>query len=279
MKTRLSIAGSVAAIAMAIPVQAQAQADDAEFDGFYIGASAGAAFQGSDDDSTVLFDRDLDGTFGDTVTTIGGANAFTPGFCGGAALTGAAADGCADDGDGFDIAGRIGYDRQFGSFVIGAVAEFGRADIRDSVTAFSGTPASYVLSRAIDYNGRLGVRGGFATGRTLFYGTGGLSVAQLNNSFATTNVVNAFTDNGDSTAFGFHAGGGIEQRIFGNLSIGGEYLYTDLQDDDYRLRVGPAVGTVSTNPFILGNPLGTDFARSDDRFRYQAVRATVAYRF
>lgn len=277
MKTRLTIAGSVMAIAIAMPVQAQAEDDP--FDGLYVGAAAGGAFQGGDDDSSILFDRNLDGTFGDTVTTLSGANAFTPGFCGGAALTGAAAGGCADDEDGFDFSGRIGYDRQFGNLVIGAVAEFGRADIRDSVSAFSATPASYVLSRAIDYNGRLGVRGGYATGRTLFYGTGGLSIARLNNSFATTNVVNAFTDNGDSTAFGFHAGGGIEQRIFSNLSIGVEYLYTDLKDDDYLLRVGPAAGTVSTNPFILGNPSGTDFARSDDSFRYQAVRATVAYRF
>jgi outer membrane immunogenic protein len=277
MKKRLSIAGSVMAIAMAMP--GQAQAEDAPFDGLYVGAAAGGAFQGNDSDSTVLFDRNLDGTFGDTVTTVGGANAFAPGFCGGAALTGAVAGGCRDDEDGFDISGRIGYDRQFGSLVIGAVAEFGRSDINDSVTAFSGTPASYVLSRAIDYNGRLGVRGGFATGRTLFYATGGASIARLNNSFATTNVVNAFADNGDSTAFGFNAGGGIEHRIFSNLSIGVEYLYTDLKDDDYRLRVGPAAGTVSTNPFILGNPNGTDFARSDDRFRYQAVRATVAYRF
>jgi outer membrane immunogenic protein len=37
--------------------------------------------------------------------------------------------------------------------------------------------------------------------------------------------------------------------------------------------------TPATNPFILGNAMGTDFARSDDRFRYHGVRATMAYRF
>lgn len=266
-------------IAMAIAAPAQAQADEAAFDGFYVGATIGGAFQGKDDDASILFDRNLDGTFGDTVTTISGANAFTPGFCGGAALTNAAAGGCADDEDGVEFSGRIGYDRQYGNLVIGALAEFSGSDIQDSVSAFSATPASYVLSRSVDYGGRLALRGGFATNKTLFYATGGLSIARLNHSFATTNVVNAFTDNGDSTAFGYNAGAGVEHRIFGNLSVGVEYIYTDLQDDDYRLRVGPASGTVSTNPFILGNPSGTDFARSDEQFRYHAVRATVSYRF
>jgi outer membrane immunogenic protein len=275
MKRMVVIAGSV--MAMAVP--AQAQDADAPFDGFYVGAAVGGAFQGDDEGSSILFDRNLDGTFGDTITTVAGANAFSPGFCGGVALTNAAAGGCEGDEDGIDFSGRVGYDRQFGNLVVGALAEFGSADIRDSVTAFSATPASYVLSRTVDYGGRLAVRGGLATGKTLFYATGGLSIARLNNSFDTTNVVNAFADNGDSTAFGFNAGGGIEQRIFSNLSVGVEYLFTDLTDDDYRLRVGPAAGTVSTNPFILGNPAGTDFARSDEHFRYHAVRATIAYRF
>ena len=46
-----------------------------------------------------------------------------------------------------------------------------------------------------------------------------------------------------------------------------------------RLRVGPGPATPPTNAFIQANAAGTDFARSDDRFRYQSIRATVAYRF
>ena len=266
-------------IVTAAAVPAAASAEDKTFDGFYVGATIGGAFQGGDDGSSILFDRNLDGTFGDTVTTSAGANAFSPGFCGGAALTGMASGGCSDDEDGVDFSGRFGYDKQMGNFVIGALVEFGRADIRDSVAGFTTTPASYTMTRSINHNGRFAVRGGFAAGGNLLYGTGGVSIARIKNRFDTTNVVNLFTDSGNSTATGFNLGGGYERKITDNISLGVEYLYTDLKDDEFRVRSGPGPATPATNPFILGNPMGTDFARSDDRFRYHAVRATLAYRF
>lgn len=86
-------------------------------------------------------------------------------------------------------------------------------------------------------------------------------------------------NNGNSTATGFNLGGGIERKITRNISVGLEYLYTDLKDDEFRVRLSSGSATPATNPFILGNPRGTDFARSDDRFRYHAARATIAYRF
>lgn len=256
-----------------------AQSDDKPFDGPYISVAIGGALQRSDEGSQILFDRNLDGMFGDTVTTAAGANAFSPGFCGGAAMTNAPAGGCRKDKDSVDFAVRAGYDKQFGSFVIGGLIEFGMADVRDSVSAFSTTPASYTLTREFKYNGRLAARAGYAFGDTLAYGTGGLSFARVKNSFATTNVVNAFTGNGNSSTVGYNLGGGVEHKLTSRFSIGVEYLYTDLKDDDFRLRVGPGPATPPTNAFIQANATGTDFARSDDRFRYQSIRATVAYRF
>lgn len=256
-----------------------AQSDDKPFDGPYISVAIGGALQRSDEGSQILFDRNLDGMFSDTVTTAAGANAFSPGFCGGAAITNAPAGGCRKDKDSVDFAVRAGYDKQFGSFVIGGLIEFGMADVRDSVSAFSTTPASYTLTREFKYNGRLAARAGYAFGDTLAYGTGGLSFARVKNSFATTNVVNAFTGNGNSSTVGYNLGGGVEHKLTSRFSIGVEYLYTDLKDDDFRLRVGPGPATPPTNAFIQANATGTDFARSDDRFRYQSIRATVAYRF
>jgi outer membrane immunogenic protein len=279
MKQRLSHIAAGIATVVALAGPAHAQDDEKPFEGFYAGATIGGAFQGSDEGSSILFDRNLDGTFGDTVTTTAGANAFSPGFCGGAALTGMASGGCSGDEDGVDFSGRVGYDKQVGMFVIGALAEFGQADIRDSVAGFTTTPASYTMTRSINHNGRLAVRGGFAAGKNLFYATGGLSIARIKNRFDTTNVVNRFTNNGNSTATGFNLGGGYERKITDNISLGVEYLYTDLGDDEFRVRSGPGSSTPATNPFILGNPMGTDFARSDDRFRYHAARATIAYRF
>jgi outer membrane immunogenic protein len=258
---------------------AYARSEDKPFDGPYVGATLGGAVQGSDSGSSIVFDRNLDGQFGDTITTAAGADAFSPGFCGGAARTNAPAGGCRSDKDGVDFSARVGYDKQFGSFVVGGLVEFGRADIRDSVSAFSTTPASYTLTRSINHNGRIAVRGGYAIGKTLLYATGGFSAARVKNRFATTNVVNVFTDNGNKTSKGFNFGGGIQRKLGSNFSIGAEYLYTDLKDDDYRKRVGPGPATPPTNAFIQGNPAGTDFARSDDRFRFHAVRATISYDF
>jgi outer membrane immunogenic protein len=272
-------------LAMALPLfvlfgePALAQSEDLPFDGPYVSAAVGGAFQGSDSRSRILFDRNLDGVFGDTVTNAAGADAFSPGFCGGAARTNAPVGGCRKDKDGVDFALRAGYDKQFGRLVVGGLLEFGKADLRDSVSAFSTTPASYTLTRKLKYNGRLAARAGYAFGNTLLYGTGGLSFARVKNSFATTNVVNVFTGNGNSGSIGYNLGGGVQRKISSRISLGVEYLYTDLKDDDFRKRVGPGPMTPPTNAFIQGNPAGTDFARSDDRFRFQSVRATLTYGF
>jgi outer membrane immunogenic protein len=247
--------------------------------GFYIGGHLGYGFQSSDDDETVLFDKNLDGTFGDTVNTSAGADAFSPGFCGGAAVDGTAASGCKGDKDGIDAGARLGYDWQFGSFVIGGLLEASYVDISDSVSAFSTTPASYTFSRDLNFLGAARLRAGFATDSMLFYATGGAAYGDVDHKFATTNAVNSFTsDSNDSGLWGWQAGGGAEYRLSDSLSIGVEYIYTSLDDGDYVVRAGP--GTASaTNPFILANASGTDLTREDDRFDFHTVRATMSYRF
>ena len=86
----------------------------------------------------------------------------------------------------------------------------------------------------------------------------------------------AFTDNGDGNASGAQLGIGYERRI-GAFAVGVEYIRTQLSDDEYRVRAqGPAP---ATNPFILQNPNGTDFRRSDDDFDLDSVRLTATYRF
>ncbi len=275
-----SLASVLAIIAglSASPALAQSNPDDG-FTGVYIGGSIGKVFQSGDEGSTILFDTDQDGDFSDMVLTTGSMDAFSPGFCGGAANTNAPAGGCADDGDGVDYFVNLGYDKQMGNLVFGIVGEFGKVEIDDSTTGFSTTPASYTFTRSLDYTGGLRLRAGYTpNGSTLIYGTGGAAYGKIENSFTTTNGANSFTGNGDSDAWGWSAGAGIEQKIGSNFSIGLQYLHTDLKDDDYVVRVGP--GTAGpTNPFLLVDPTGTDIRRSDDNFRYNSVRATAAFRF
>lgn len=265
-----------ALIAGALGAPAAAQTGG-EWSGVYAGGRIGYAFQPQDDNETILFDTDLNGTFDNQVTTAAGANAFSPGFCGGSALGTGPGGGCEDDEDGIDFAVHAGVDGQFGSFVLGGVVDYGRADIRDSVSAFSTTPASYTMTRRLRDNASLRARAGVAMGRTLVYGTGGLAWGKIRNRFETSNTVNTFTNSGNDEAWGYRVGGGVEQKMGTGFSVGLQYLYTSLKDDEFRVRAaGPAP---ATNPFIRTNAQGTDFARSGERFTNHSVALTASLRF
>ncbi|SEM48782.1 outer membrane immunogenic protein [Sphingomonas gellani] len=261
------------------PALAQESTADRPFDGVYVGVAGGYDVQPNDIGSSILFDRNLDGRFGDSVTTATGANAFSPGFCNGAALGATPAAGCRNDRDGWAYYGRVGADTQRGNLVIGAVGEFGRSEVRDSVSGFSTTPASYTMTRSIDWEASVRGRVGYAVDATLFYGTFGTGYARIDRSFSTTNTANAFTGRGDRNQFGLLGGGGIEQKVGRNLSFGLEYMYHQYRDNDYRVQA--TAGTApATNPFVLApNIAGTDFRRSDSMFRWHSMRATAAFRF
>ena len=288
MRTKsLSLATAIlfGGFALATPALAQ-EADDKPFDGLYVGGTVGFDAQPNDRGEIVNFDRNLDGRFGDTVTTSTGANAFAPtaaqpgaGFCNGNATSTGLLTGCTNDKDDISYSGRIGFDKQFNHIVVGVVGEFGKSEVRDSVTAFSTTPASYTLTRKVDYNANLRVRAGYAFNKTLFYATGGGAYAKVKSSFATTNTANAFATSGKNDSFGFVAGGGVEQKLGRHFSIGLEYLFNQYKDGDYRVRVTQGTAP-ATNPFVLPpNTVGTDFARSDRFFRWHSVRATASFRF
>ncbi|MBU7579999.1 MAG: porin family protein [Porphyrobacter sp.] len=267
---------SFLAAASAILIAVPAHAADDEFSGVYGGVSIGYDIQAGDGDEFISFDRGSNGSFGETVTTAAGANAFAPGFCGGQATSPQNAN-CVSDSDGATFAARIGYDSQMGKLVLGVVGEIGTADVRDAVSAFSTTPASYYMEREIDYTAALRLRAGFTpAARTLIYATGGIAYAKLDQEFETSNTANAFAVLADDKAWGYQLGAGIEQKIGKNFSLGVEYLYTDYDRDDTLIRV--TQGTAgATNPFVLAG--GVDFLRGNDDFSLQTVKAVATYRF
>lgn len=270
---------SLAALAAALVASpAMAQSEDKPFDGVYIGGSIGIPAQSSDGREGVTFDTNRDGSFGDSVRTSLGADAFSPGFCGGAAYGRTPGEGCRNDKDGIEYAVRVGADMQQGKFVYGVVLEAGKSQARDSVTAYSTTPAFYTLTRKIDYQGGARLRAGYAPGNILFYATGGLAYAKLKNSFSTSNTANSFSDNGKTNGWGWSAGGGTEVKLAKNFSIGAEYLYSRLKDNDYTVGVNPGTAP-ATNPFLLVNAAGTDMRRTDPRFDMHNIRLTAAIRF
>jgi opacity protein-like surface antigen len=260
---------------LTLPTAALAQSTD--WTGFYAGGRIGGLKQPSGNNERVEFDTNLDGSFGDTVRTAAGADAFSPGFCDGAANDRTPAAGCVGDDEGADGALMLGYDVQFGSVLVGLVGEIGRGKAEDSVAAFSTTPAFYTMTRRLRTNGAIRARVGVPFGDTLPYLTAGVAAAKIDHRFVTSNGINSFTERGDDkTVYGSRVGAGVEQR-FGRFTIGALYLYSNYKDDDYRVRAaGPAP---ATNPFILVNPSGTDFRRSDERFKTRSLSATASYHF
>ena len=124
--------------------------------------------------------------------------------------------------------------------------------------AFEARLDAGVRDGSINYRQSERLRAGFASGSALYYVTGGGAKAKIENSFRTTNGANSFTETvNDDEADGYQLGAGVEWRLAPNLSLTGEYLFTNLQPGDYVVRVGP--GTAGpTNPFILApNTAGT----------------------
>lgn len=277
IKTISAAATALLLTGVAAPALAQSQ----DWSGPYIGVYGGATATNDDEDERLGFDRNLDGRYGDTVATAAGANAFSPGSCDGAPNSNVPTAGCDSDADGAEGGVRAGYDFQFGSFVVGAVAEYsGFSGAEDSVTSYSTTPASYTFERKLDNLAAIRGRLGYAWGPALIYGTGGYAQGDIANQFYTSNTANSFTARGgDDKADGYQAGGGVEYMLAPNLSVTGEYIYTSLEPSEYVVRVGAGTAP-ATNPFILPpNTAGTDMIRSNGRFGLHAVRIGMNYRF
>ena len=268
---RLTLALSLALAATSV------QADD--WTGFYVGGAYGDVTSLGDDGGTIGFDTNLDGNFNDPINTSTGANAFSPGFCSGIAIDRTPADGCLENEGDNEWSARLGYDWQAGIWVYGALIEYAEPDAFDSVSAFSITPARYTMVREVDdfmsIRGRMGFT--IAEEQGLLYATAGIGRASITDSFLTSNTVNTFVLSGDDSADLMQFGLGYEHRFAEQFTLGLEYLVTQIDSSEPNVRVqGPAP---ATNPFILVNPAGTDFAFSDDDLELDTVRLTLGYRF
>ncbi len=268
-------------VAFGAVIAPAASAQDSDWSGLYVGVGAGYSFKA--DDETVVFDTDRDGAFDDTVFTSGGANAFAPGFCNGAAMGPSPADGCRSGDGSIKLSLRAGYDLQFGNWVIGAVADYGAVNLGDDVTAFSSTPASYTFTRDLNALTSLRARGGWAGKSGLLYATAGMAWGDMDQSFTTTNTTNSFTPSEDSEIDGYQVGLGYEVKlgdvwlVGSGWSMGLEYIWTSLDDGDYPVAVGPGTAP-ATNPFLIVNPTGTDMMRTKDLFEYSTVGLTLNWR-
>lgn len=271
---------AISAIGLAVAAQpALAQDAPTTFDGPYVSGAIG--IENVDSGAKGLsFDTNRDGTFGDTVRTTTGANAFSPGFCTGAALGNNVGAGCSGDDDEMGYALRLGYDKRSGPFVAGLLLEGSKSKAVDFETGFSTTPASYTYSRGIDYalalRGRLGISPG--DGRGLLYVTGGVAYADIDRAFTTTNTANSFTlVDEDDKQLGAQLGGGAELVLGSNFTVGIEYLYSRYEDNEAYVEVGRGTAP-ATNPFLL-NGGGTYLKPTDGHLDQHSFRLTAGFQF
>jgi outer membrane immunogenic protein len=178
-------------------------------------------------------------------------------------------------GDSFAAGGQVGFNHQVGHVVVGLEGDM------DAVGGHSGQLSTYTLpatalttsstvaiARRSNPNWTATVRGrvGWAMDRVLFYGTGGLALADerqsavyaytptVTSAVAAANPGTTFgttfnSASGGRTMVGWTLGGGAEYRLNHAVSIGAEYRHSDYGDHTYTFAAaGP--GLTNENPTI-----------------------------
>lgn len=160
------------------------------------------------------------------------------------------------DADGFIGGAQIGYNWQMTNWVIGLEADIQGLDSEDERTVVtSGAPTfpgtrNNTFTQELDYLATVRARLGYAMGRTLVYGTGGLAFGGVDASaeFFGPQPANVrqFTGEEDETKFGFAVGGGVEHAFSSHWTAKFEYLYYDLDDSKVAVNVIPSTGGAGT---------------------------------
>lgn len=195
--------------------------------------------------------------------------AFTPvGLPGGSAYTGEG-----DFEDGFVGGVHIGYDVQMSNWVVGGVLDVNYTDVGDGQRAFSRTPARYEITRELDYLITARARLGYlVTPTTLAYATGGVAYGDVDFSYEQPGSAATFTTaGGQDSDIGYTVGAGVETKVSERITIGVEYLYTNLGGNDFA-------ATLTGGPFSGVTPT-TDLTTGDDDFDFHTISLKMSYRF
>jgi outer membrane immunogenic protein len=112
--------------------------------------------------------------------------------------------------------GTVGYNWQFGTFVLGLEGDGAFGDVSSTVTA-GGITATDKVNALATIRGRAGV----AVDQVLLYGTGGLALANEKASATALGV----TISDSQTRTGWTAGAGVEWMFVPHWSLKAEYLY------------------------------------------------------
>jgi len=144
--------------------------------------------------------------------------------------------------DGFLGGAHLGYNFQYGSFVLGVEGDFTGSDLSGEASTIEVAPD--YLRADVDYMTSIRGRVGFTYGSALIYGTAGAMFAEYTieaQDFSPPAGVGRITF--EDT--GFVYGGGIDVALNEQLSIGVEYLHADIDINEAL-----AQGTMVNNPDV-----------------------------
>lgn len=220
--------------------------------GFYIGGQAGVAFN-----------RDA----GDVRYNPGSGVFTTTQFSGGSR----------DSNDAAFIGGvHIGYDYQINNFLVGAIADINYIDATSNstytITSGPGVVDTFGLSNDINFVGTVRAKVGVTADRFAVYATGGLAYADTETKYfapGTLRATNGFVPTVDSNSddVGYAVGAGVDYLVTPNLSLGLEYLYTDLGKTDTKVTYTNGITRASFN------------ADSSSDLDFHTVWAKASFRF
>jgi outer membrane immunogenic protein len=142
-------------------------------------------------------------------------------------------------GGDFDLNGilggaQAGYNHDFGSWVLGAEADFSYLGYSERVEdPDTETPATDRVDVDVDWVASLRGRAGLKVGTALVYGTAGLAYAQGSwEACDCDGGGNTGIGDVELTPFGFVAGGGIEVLLGDAWTLRGEGLYYGFSEDE-----------------------------------------------
>ena len=237
-----------------------------QWQGYYIGASAGFGFNPGDNGELEF--RRVDGS--DNGQAI--ENAFGDNF-----------EGKFNAGSLVGL--QAGYDFQNGRYVYGVELSVSAADLSQEQNAFSATPATYIERREVDVLTTLTGRLGFASEHAFLpYIKAGLAYGDVDYSWeGNSGAFRGEADDDDGSGLGYTVGIGMEVRLEKNLTLSFEYQYVDLGDADFATNFSGEQSIGGSNGAFnaFGNAAsgGTNAEGSDDDFDFQVVHTQLKYRF
>jgi outer membrane protein OmpA-like peptidoglycan-associated protein len=177
--------------------------------------------------------------------------------------------------------GQVGYNYQIDNFVLGVEGDFMGGGLSTTTGVPGGGltnfPAGTNFKASSDWNASIRGRLGYAWNQFLFYGTGGVAFANANlkanfaPGAAGGTALPGSSSSQSTTLIGPTVGGGVEYAVTPNISVAGEYRYTDYGFDSFHL------GSVATTG--AGGAVATAPATGRIGLRDNTALLKVNYRF